>query len=171
MDSNAICIMLKQPAVVWYPRAGVPAGLRSSCGIYVYRCARGIAFGRLKGKSDVVYIGRSSRPVHRSKQHARLRGDIKDQGWRLKLIESHVGLEIGFFPCGQPEEQERELLTRYFRDHLELPPANSRLEASSTSKKALVVLALIGGDTKLLEDEIENRKALAAETRHSNYGA
>ena len=39
------------------------------------------------------------------------------------------------------------------------------------NESAAQILALIGGDTKLLQDEIENRKALAAETRHSNYGA
>jgi hypothetical protein len=70
------------------------------------------------------------------------RFDFRDK-WILSLIANACsigGLEIAFFRCEDTRCAENDLLFRYLRDHLELPPANSRLEKLTGPQKAELTL-------------------------------
>jgi hypothetical protein len=119
-------------------------------GLYVIRVTDAKAIGRLRGNSDLIYIGQGDLRG-RAKAHRNLRSDFKGKGWLLHLITtggSVGGLEIAFFPCENPKQREDELLFKYFTEHLELPPANNKLGTLSDSQKlVMAAMGLIPGST------------------------
>ncbi|MGA7080553.1 MAG: hypothetical protein WBQ43_01420 [Terriglobales bacterium] len=108
-------------------------------GVYVIRIASGKPVGRLKGQSDVIYIG-SGQIETRVKAHSRPRFNFKDKGSLLAWIAADVSigeLEVAFFPCQKHKEVESDLLFGYLQDHREPPPANLKLELNEKQKVAL----------------------------------
>lgn len=80
--------------------------------------------GRLRGESDLIYIGECDLRA-RLKAHVSSRPDFEDKGWLLTLIAKRLlGLEVRCFRSDYTERDEAELLLTYFKEHLELPPAN-----------------------------------------------
>ncbi len=85
-------------------------------------------FGRLKGQSDILYIGcaKNQNLQQRAKQHLHPREDEKDIGYLIKRVEDEIGpVEFAWKENADPTAGERELLARYRKDHIELPPLNS----------------------------------------------
>lgn len=99
--------------------------LGSMRGVYVIRIADGLKVGRLRGESDIVYIG-SGAIGTRLRAHAGLRPDFKDKGWLLTWIRCDKRLQVCFFECSDPVALEGDLLVEYLSAHQELPPANWR---------------------------------------------
>lgn len=144
MDTKKICEKRGQPVNGWQKLNGKPTpNAPDSEGVYVLRVANGTPFGRFSGESDVVYIGHGAFRT-RLKQHLTVRIDARDKGWLFALQGQRKELEIGFFPCTEPKTVERDLLNDYFGEHLELPPANGRLERSKTHDTVRVMTALVG---------------------------
>ena len=97
---------------------------------------------RLKGESEILYIGRSGKSFNRN-----LRVRLPDLvclrahvAWpRLKRIREELGvtMEFSFAEAVDPESAEDALLRQYEKCHYELPPVNhnggldSREEASA----------------------------------------
>ena len=100
-------------------------------------------FPRLAGETDILRIGQSGRAVAVPDGSAR-RGTLRER-WRSywqfpvlndrdvrdvlrKLIHRGGAVEVTFMVSDAPVEEllerERELLRRFFADHLELPPLN-----------------------------------------------
>jgi hypothetical protein len=101
-------------------------------GVYAFRLKS--EFGRLKGASQVLYIGmcnqnaevnRRSGLWHRL-QNYRQTNDGASR--RLKDVEAAFGgrshLEYSYVHCDSPREVEKALLADYFERHLEFPPLN-----------------------------------------------
>ena len=95
-------------------------------GIYIFRMARNKCFRRLKGESDIFYIGSTE-----GKQG--LRGRLQQYlhpgptQWTNKRIHEMVkkyDMEIAWCLCGEAGNLELQLLHRYIEDHDELPPLN-----------------------------------------------
>lgn len=103
---------------------GVPA----THGVYVLRMAGQMAFGRLKGTSDIVYIGSSQNMRRRLSSHLSARDDARDIGCRLGRVLRDVGpLELAWkVQASQAGAMldECKLLARYSSDHIEFPPLN-----------------------------------------------
>jgi len=136
MNSSEISTMLGLPSGDWDRFDGTLSAPALS-GVYVIRIASGKTVGRLRGESDLIYIGQGNLRV-RTKAHANLRRDFRGKGWVLWLIagaDSVGGLEIAFFRCANPRQAENTLLFRYLTEHLELPPANNTLGALTDSQK------------------------------------
>jgi hypothetical protein len=100
-------------------------------GIYMFRLARCKFFGRLKGETDILYIGSAE-----NKRGLRGRlGQYLHPGptqWTTKRIcemAKKYDMEIGWCLCGEAGNLELELLHRYNEDHDELPPFNHRNES------------------------------------------
>lgn len=101
-------------------------------GVYAFRFAHAEQIRRLKGESDIVYIGatRKGRATLRDrlKRHLRPRKDMKGTGVRLLRVVTEAGsLEIAwreFQNHYDAQWKERELLAQFADDHIELPPLN-----------------------------------------------
>lgn len=98
-------------------------------GLYVFRLCGDKCVGRVRGESDIVYIGTTKKG--KGTVRSRLRGHQlagADDRHRLKRISEEVGrLEVGwktFAKHFDAQWLESTLLSRYAVDHIELPPAN-----------------------------------------------
>jgi hypothetical protein len=101
-------------------------------GVYAFRLK--FAFGRLKGVSQVLYIGSCKQNQEVNKrpglwhrlQNYRQNNDGASR--RLKAVEEDFGgrssIEYSYVTCDSPREVEEALLNDYFERHLELPPLN-----------------------------------------------
>ncbi len=160
MDSINICQRLGAPVGGWQDLQQVDQIGPESRGVYVIRIAGAKRLGRLKGDSDLVYIG-SGNIGKRLKAHADFRPDLKDKGWLLTWIACEKMLEVGFFLCDQPERVEADLLVDYLVAHLELPPANWKGPKLSDRHKTALTAEIGSSVLKCLpptEQENELRK-------------
>jgi len=88
--------------------------------------AQGKYSGRLKGESDILYIG-STEGKHglrgRLQQYLRP-GRTQQTNKRIYEMAKKYDMEIAWCLCGEASNLEHQLLRRYFEDHDELPPLN-----------------------------------------------
>jgi hypothetical protein len=101
-------------------------------GVYAFRLKT--EFGRLRGKSNVLYIGQcnqnannNSRPgIWHRLQNYRQNNDGASH--RLKEVEKAFGgrsiIEYSYVICDNPRSVEEALLADYYVKHLEFPPLN-----------------------------------------------
>ena len=103
-------------------------------GVYIFRMAGGnTPIKRLNGCSDIVYIGSTPKGGtvrSRLRDHRMSRKDQKCVGGKIERVLKEVGpLEVGwkiFSRADQAANHESEILWRYGKDHIELPPLNSQ---------------------------------------------
>lgn len=100
-------------------------------GVYAFRLKK--AFSRLKGKSQIVYIGKCEQNPDRKNPGLwyrlnNYRQDLDGGSERLKRLIRHKGgedkIEYAYVVCDNPRGTEKALLEDYFKRHLELPPLN-----------------------------------------------
>lgn len=101
-------------------------------GIYAFRLKH--KFGRLKGESAVLYIGKCEHNPERNKRPGiwhrlqNYRQNNEGASKRLKEIERAYGgrsnIEYSYVKCRDPRLVEQELLADYYSKHLEFPPLN-----------------------------------------------
>jgi hypothetical protein len=103
----------------------------ASPGTYIFRLANAQQRGRLKGFSDLVYIGAATNLRRGLKNHLRLRADNIDVGWQLERVAKEVGaLELAWKELEKQEDPKRDetkLLRQYSGDLIELPPLNRQV--------------------------------------------
>ena len=106
-------------------------------GIYIFRMARGECFRRLKGESDVLYIGSAEgkRGLRERLQQYLRPGPTQWTNKRIHEMAKKYDMEIAWYLCGEASNLELQLLRRYFEDHDELPPLNHA--SKKLLKKAL----------------------------------
>ena len=98
----------------------------TSPGVYVIR-RNGDRFGRLRGNSDILYIGKTT-----GQNGMRVRiGAYFNPGltqWtnqRIHLfLQRQMPMEISFVVTENPRQLESQLIQQYIEDHDELPPFN-----------------------------------------------
>ena len=120
------------------------ARVPQSPGVYLFRIAEGSLLERVKGTSDIVYIG-SGIIRHRLRAHSR--HDMMNwtgTGWAICLIMRERGVEVAWreMPSGHARSEEATLLQQYLVDHFELPPANRKKPAIETYYGACLALNL-----------------------------
>lgn len=99
-------------------------------GVYAFRLTS--KFGRLRGKSSVLYIGKcDQKTIGRSGIWHRLqnyRQNNSGASKRLKEIEDSFGgpthVEYSYIVCENPRKIEKVLMEDYYIKHGELPPLN-----------------------------------------------
>ena len=120
------------------------------CGIYIFRMAQGKRLERLKGESDIFYIG-STEGKHglrgRLQQYLRP-GRTQWTNKRIREMAKKYDMEIAWCLCGEASNLEHQLLQRYFEDHDELPPLN---HASKMLLKKLLTGTVVMKGTLSLE--------------------
>ena len=84
-------------------------------------------FGRLKGCSDILYIGKTEQGLEsRLKEYKNHSGETNKRVRRalIKLLESGYRVYIYAKETNDAGKEEEKLLKMYENDHLELPPLN-----------------------------------------------
>ena len=95
-------------------------------GVYSFRLEGGRKFGRLRGESDIVYIGSASgRGGIRQRLYFHLHpGPSQLTNLRSKQLQGRVHLQVACVPEPNPVKFETKILDQYLEDHWELPPLN-----------------------------------------------
>ena len=91
--------------------------------VYVWSTESGIP--RMKGNSNVVYIGKTKASLYeRHHRYAEIEG--KDLNWEKYkyIIETFGPIRVRFAVHEKPREAEKDCLKWYLKEHLELPPLN-----------------------------------------------
>jgi hypothetical protein len=122
----------------------------STPGVYVFRIFGARLVCRLKGKSDIVYIGTTvaipGSLRRRLAQHLAPRHDQTGLAPRIRRAQQEVGrLEIAWVTCPDNYETrllESELLDMYCADHIELPPLN-RIESGIQIRGLMRLISLL----------------------------
>jgi len=122
---------LKKNNLIWYTfslknKENILERSTLDIGVYIIRTDK--SFGRLKGSSDILYIGKTNAKggfKTRMKQYFNP-GPSQLTNIRIKnfLSNNRVFMEISFLKNNDPESLERDLLKKYVEEHLELPPFN-----------------------------------------------
>jgi len=126
MDSRQVSQICKGVSE-WHPfnEETVKSAPKQS-GIYIFRMAQSKCFGRLKGETDILYIGSTEyKGGLRERLQRYLRpGHKPGTNKRIHAIAKKYDMEIAWCLCGEASNLELELLGQYFVDHDELPPLN-----------------------------------------------
>jgi len=97
-----------------------------SIGVYVMRGKDGRKFYRVKGESDIVYIGSSKNLKNRLRQYKYTNQKASSPTKRVKWFSGIYPIEIAFAITSSPATLfETMLLQTYIGDHHELPPLNN----------------------------------------------
>jgi hypothetical protein len=106
-----------------------------SPGIYMFHVDQGKSIHRLKGASDIIYVGSTARGRGGLRQRLRCHSRSRI----LKLINTEVGeIMVSWKDAPTNEKalfEEAEILWKYLQDHLELPPANHQTSSLKNYKK------------------------------------
>lgn len=112
---------------IWYDwNSGSVANAPGRPGVYALRL-RGKQFGRLRGESDLVYIGCATEGTVRDRLENHLRSDGSNVAARLRDVLAVGSLEVAWKVVDKAEEastEEARLLRLYVQQHCELPPVN-----------------------------------------------
>jgi excinuclease UvrABC nuclease subunit len=95
-------------------------------GVYIFRHAGAKMFGRLRGESDILYIGstESHGGLKQRFSHYLHPGPTQWTNQRIHDLSKRYPLEIAWFVCDNPINIENSLLKQYLSEHDELPPLN-----------------------------------------------
>lgn len=111
----------------WYPfnKQGIK-NAPGQPGVYVIRTAQSQRFGRLKGESDILYIGscEARKGLRQRLQHYLHPGPTQWTNRRVNQLAKKYQMEVAWCVCDEPRNFEHDLLIRYLKDHDELPPFN-----------------------------------------------
>jgi len=143
--------------VAWHPfNLEQVLEIPSGNGVYVMRLSGGRCFGRLKGNSDILYIGSSTCKggLKQRISHYLHPGPTQWTNLRINSYLPKYQMEIAWFVCNEPINLENRLLRRYLDDHDELPPFNhadsrrfkEKSSEASTLSDALRVTLVKGSD-------------------------
>jgi hypothetical protein len=87
----------------------------------------GVLFGRLRGKSDIIYIGKTEGQngiKGRLANYFRKPGKTQWTNQRIYNLVQRYNWEVSWCLTEKPQDLERILLKKYEEEHDELPPLN-----------------------------------------------
>jgi hypothetical protein len=141
MNSNELDFNIKD-SVHWLPfeKQTVAEAPRED-GVYILRQAGGKLFGRLRGSSDILYVGSSTCKggLRQRLSHYFHPGPTQWTNLRINRYLGKYMMEVVWLPTSNPLNLEHKLLTRYIEDHDEQPPfnhADTRRFQSKTNEAA-----------------------------------
>ena len=113
----------------WYSFDSEPTVAPNSPGVYEVRTD--FAFGRLRGQSPIVYIGKTARGLRRRLFNERRGDPVRYMSGAEKLLyQAGHRLEFRYaVTAGREvaEQFEAHELMKYVREHWELPPGNGKM--------------------------------------------
>ena len=108
----------------WVPFDDILDYADEKAGVYEIRMKDGRKFGRVRGESDIVYIGSTTKSFK-----SRFSGYMKPNRTQktnkhVKWFSTKYEIEVAFLPIEKPRFYESLLIDTYIADHDELPPLN-----------------------------------------------
>ena len=92
--------------------------------VYVWYTDKAIP--RLRGESNVVYIGQTKQTFRgRHYRYAALEGSESNLERYRHIIRKFGPIKIMCAEVASPRQTEKEMLKRYWKEHLEFPPVNA----------------------------------------------
>ena len=92
--------------------------------VYVWYTERSIP--RMRGESNIVYIGQTERSFHdRHFRYAETEGTGGNWSRYEHIIKNFGPIRISCAVVENPRDSEKTMLRLYFDEHLELPPVNA----------------------------------------------
>jgi hypothetical protein len=161
MNSQAIEAKLKVDARSWTRWPDFNTALApSSIGVYVLRLMAGSKISRVRGASEIVYVG-SGKIRNRLRAHYNPNWEsFKDAGWLISLVANGAPLKINWreLPDEEARLVEGEILQDYLIDHLELPPANRQIPVISFETGIVIaILSLDESSRRRVMQQLEGR--------------
>lgn len=126
MDSSTIAPFLGGNPN-WRPlRSQILDEAPSEHGLYVFRTKGGRKFGRLRGESDIIYVGstRSQGGIRRRVYSHLHPGRTQATNIRSQWLQERVQMEVAWDIGKNAEDKESVVLVLYLQDHWEFPPLN-----------------------------------------------
>ncbi len=121
MDS--VSIEKYAPSLVWFPLNRTTQSTAPLLpGIYVMRINE--SFGRLRGSSDILYIGKTTSSIRQRLAGYLNPGSTQRTNIRINNMLERYPIEIAWFLTDNPSQLETTLLEQYFEEHDEQPPFN-----------------------------------------------
>jgi hypothetical protein len=104
-----------------------PGGQQHSGIVYSWASERAIP--RLRGESNIIYIGRTVQTFRKRYSRGRIVEEFADWsiGRHKHIISTYGAIAFFLAPCDNPKGTEDHLLRAYYNDHLEAPPFNGSL--------------------------------------------
>ncbi len=93
-------------------------------GVYAIRMKNGVRFGRLRGESDIVYMGRTAKGLRGRLRQYFNPDPTQLTNRRVNQLMRRYDLEVAWKEDQNPSITEHNLLLQYVTDHDELPPLN-----------------------------------------------
>lgn len=125
MDSNQL---VNFSFNIWYPFTKISINdAPRKIGTYVIRMRNGKPFWRLRGSSDIIYIGKTEGKkgiYERLLAYFRKPGRTNFTNQRIIKMAKKYEFEISWVQTDKPQDLEMRLLRIYEEDHDELPPLN-----------------------------------------------
>ncbi len=164
MNSEAVQGIIGLDPSGWKSWSGFdPDMAPPSAGLYLLRVAGGSGIERVKGASDIIYIG-SGNIRDRLKAHANPDWkDFRDSGWLICLISRHRNLEVAWSEQSleSARSSEARLLAEFVAQHCELPPANRQMpDFDQVARARIVLLSLSQTDQTTLLQEFLRKGSL-----------
>lgn len=100
-------------------------------GVYIMRNNER-SFGRLKGKSDILYIGSAKKSLRNRVRFYFKPGPSQKTNIRINSMLNKYSIDIAVIPDNDPVQLESKLLIQYFNEHDEQPPFNFQGPQSDT---------------------------------------
>lgn len=127
-------------------------------GAYVIRTTGGKSFGRLRGKSDILYIGstKNKRGLNQRLTQFLNPGPTQWTSQRINKFIKKYPVEVAWRISDEPRNLESELLQQYFKEHEELPPLNRA--GSKLIEKIIRETIRVGDYPRIKLGECENQE-------------
>ncbi|MEM0149194.1 MAG: hypothetical protein QW346_02935 [Candidatus Micrarchaeaceae archaeon] len=106
----------------WHPFESSLEYATNENGVYCMRLQEAIC--RVKGKSDIAYIGSATNGFKTRFRGYMNPGPTQKTNIRVKEFSRKYKLEVSFLVTDKPKFYESLLLEEYLADHDELPPLN-----------------------------------------------
>ena len=139
----------------WFPfTEEVLSQIPRSTGVYVLRTPNAKPFGRLRGYSDILYIGSSEASLKRRLRFYFHPGPTQRTSIRINRMLKTYEAEVSWIQNEEPKTLETKLINTYFEEHDELPPFNAQSGASDHEKRvkeAVKPIKRITNKDKILE--------------------
>jgi len=101
-----------------------PAASSHTSIVYVWATDRPIP--RLRGHSNIIYIGKTVRSIRARYRRGDILKELPD--WSVKrythIISSFGPISFILAHCENPKDMEKQFIGAYYREHLESPPFN-----------------------------------------------
>jgi hypothetical protein len=123
-------------------------------GIYIMKHIE--PFGRLRGTSDILYIGSTTSSIRQRLLGYLNPGPTQRTNIRINKMLQKYNIRISWHKMDHPKELETQLLEQYYKEHDEQPPFNFQGPTNRNSSRTKAPIRRTGNRELILKHLQEN---------------